>query len=90
MLFGHGIAGGAAGFADDFVGIEINLPVVIGVTIRAHGEHRTIEVELKYFDIGRRISFDIRYLADPFFEQFDRFIVIDRVGKLGFQVDATI
>jgi hypothetical protein len=30
VLFGHGIAG-AAGFADDFMGIEINLPVVIGV-----------------------------------------------------------
>ena len=47
MLFGHGIASGAAGFADDFVGIEINLPVVIGVAIRPHGEHGAIEVELK-------------------------------------------
>ncbi len=51
MLFGHGIAGGAAGFADDFVGIEINLPVMIGVAVGAYGEHRPVKVE---FEQSRR------------------------------------
>ena len=46
MLFRHRIAGGAEGFTNHFIGIKINLPVMIGVAVGAHGEHWPVEVKL--------------------------------------------
>ena len=88
MLFGHRISGGAKSFADGFVGVEINLPVVIGVAVGAHGEYRAIEIELENFDIRGRIGFDVGDLTHFVFEQFDRFVMIHRVGELSLQIDA--
>ena len=56
VLLRHRIAGRAERFANDFVGVEVNLPVMIGMTIGAHGEHRAVEIKLEDFDIRREIG----------------------------------
>src|SRR5262245_29684655 len=38
MLFWHGITCGAEGLDDLAIGVEVDLPVVIGVGVRAHGQ----------------------------------------------------
>src|SRR5687767_752651 len=41
LFFGSGITGGVKGVADQFVGFEIDLPVVIGMSVGAHGQNGT-------------------------------------------------
>ena len=81
VLLGHRVASGAEGFANHFVGVKVNLPVVIGVAVGTHGEHGAIEIELQDFDVRRRVRNRVGNFADPFFEQLDRFVVIDRVRQ---------
>ena len=52
VLFGNRITGGAESLANDPVGIEVNLPVMIGMAIGAHGEHRAVEIKLEDFESG--------------------------------------
>ena len=60
------------------------------MAVGTHGEHGAIEIELQDFDVRRRVRNRVGNFADPFFEQLDRFVVIDRVRQLRFQIDAAI
>src|ERR1044071_2962584 len=88
VLFRDRIAGGAESFANNPIGVEVNLPVVIRVTIGTHGEHRAVQVEFEDLHIRRRIGDHVGNFGEPLFEQLDRFVVVHGVGQLGLQVDA--
>jgi hypothetical protein len=49
---GSRMAGGAERLADRAIRVEIHLPVVIGVHVRAHREERSALVEGQDLDIG--------------------------------------
>ena len=65
MLLRHGITGRAEGFANHFVGVEVNLPVMIVVAVGTHGEHRTVEIEFKNFHVRRRVRQNVGDFSDP-------------------------
>ena len=90
MLLGNWKARRAEGFADRPIGIEINLPVMIRVTIRPHRQDRAGEIEVENFHVGRRIRLDIGYRCQSFFQQQDGFVVIDGVVQLGQAIDAPV
>jgi hypothetical protein len=83
MLFGHGVAGGTK-VSRLFIGIKSKLAVVVGVAIRPHGEHtESLKLNSRISTSGARFATALR-ICSPFFEQFDRLVVVHRVGELGF------
>src|SRR5215472_13851015 len=55
VCFGHGISRGTERVADRLVGVEIDLPIVIGVRVGPHGENGAPLVEVDHLDVGRRL-----------------------------------
>src|SRR4029079_15104276 len=82
MRLGNRITGGAERIADGLVGVEIDLPVMIGVRVGANGQHGTALVEVDDFDIRRRLADDIRNLRERFLEPAARVLRIDAMGEL--------
>ena len=80
VLLRNWISGGAEAFTNDSVGVEIDLPVVIGVAVGADSEHWAVEIELKDFDVWGGIRQSVGNFADALFERLDGFIVIHRVS----------
>jgi hypothetical protein len=67
------------------VRIEIDLPVVLIITVRSHGKHRHRKIRLHNLDVRRRASQHVRDLGDrfprmrEFSNQFDAPVGIGRV-----------
>src|SRR5262245_66037890 len=51
VLLGHRKTGRAKSLADRPIGIEVNLPIMIGMTVRSNREHRPGEIELEDLDV---------------------------------------
>src|ERR1700729_2014829 len=90
MLLWNRETGIREGLADQPIGIEIYLPVVSIVAVRAHGQHGACEIEGDDLDVGRGLSEDVWYLRNRRFQQRDRLLGIDSVGQLRGQFDAAV
>lgn len=88
MLFRDGEAGFSELIADEQIGVEIDLPVVILVAEGADGEDGTERVKGEDFDFGGGVLFDIRDIGEGGFEHADGFFGFGGVGELGGKVDA--
>ena len=78
------------GLADQPIGIEIHLPVVGIVAIRAHSEHRAGEIKGQDLYIGRGLIEDVRDFRQRGLEKFDGGLRIDAVGQLSCEFDAPV
>ena len=84
LLDGGGcvIACRTEGRSDQLVGIEIDLPKMIGMTIRAHRQHRSPLVEVEDFDIGRGLGNNVGDRRERGLETRDCVERINPKGKL--------
>lgn len=89
MLFRSGVAGGSEGFAKELVGVEIDLPVVVGVGVRTDGENGPEEVEVEDFDVGSGIGNNVGDGEQFLFQESDSGVGIDGAVELGGAINAT-
>jgi len=89
LLFRSGVAGGSEGFAKELVGVEIDLPVVVGVGVRTDGENGPEEVEVEDFDVGSGIGNNVGDGEQFLFQESDSGVGIDGAVELGGAINAT-
>jgi len=89
-FFRHRVARSAERLRDRPVRVEVHLPVVIGMRIRAHGEHRATRVEVDDFDVGPGIRLHVRNLRERLLQPLDRIVHVYRVRELSGALDASI
>lgn len=59
VRFGHRVPRLTERVADCLVGIEVDLPIVIGVRVGTHGQHGAALIEVENFHIGRRLASNV-------------------------------
>ena len=82
------------GFAEHIhnhsIGIEINLPVMGGVGVWAHGQTWTPLAEFQDFHVGINPLGLVGDLFDAFFQQLNGFCDVSAVIELGDKLDASV
>ena len=71
-----------SGTAEQFIGVEKNLPVVVSMRVRPHRENGTEQIEIKYFHVGRRVGNDVGNLQKLTLQLRDRRVDVDGTIQL--------
>mmetsp|Transcript_9918 Transcript_9918/g.23253 ORF Transcript_9918/g.23253 Transcript_9918/m.23253 type:complete len:257 (+) Transcript_9918:629-1399(+) len=86
----HRVARRAEGGDDRLVGVEIDLPVVVGVAVGSHGQQRAFGRELQDLDVRRRAGHHVRDGGDGGLEAGDGVQRVHAVRDLGDAVHAAV
>ncbi len=76
--------------ANEPIGVEVHLPVILVVAVRPDAQQGPGRRELQHVDIRRRRRQDVRDRRQPLLDQPDRVTVVDRVADRRRQIDAPV
>src|SRR5258705_8165957 len=89
-MFGYWKTCRCKGLTNGAIGVEVNLPVMLVVTIGSNSQYRSKRCELQDLNIGRRAGTHVRDRMEPLLEYLGRAKHVDRMIQLCFKIHSAI